>query len=151
MCIRDRAYKAVMNYKEKDIASTETEKWSDKTSLGKENLTVMQMPNVKGGTATITVTPTENSAKLPINYNGTTKSATPSYYYNVSVELPFSDPNVEAANAPQYEVKVTDSKSTTTKVYTALGTGDRAIKFSNVNPLEFAGKSIEVNLSLIHI
>ncbi|MBS7373145.1 MAG: hypothetical protein KIG57_03610, partial [Muribaculaceae bacterium] len=139
----NKIYKAVMNYQEKDAS---TGALGDvKSSLGKENLTVMQMPNVKGGEATVTVTPTKNSAKLPINYNGTTKSATPSYYYNVSVELPFSDPNVEAANAPQYEVKVTDAKGTTTKVYTASGTGERAITFTNVNPLDFKGKSIEVN------
>lgn len=141
----NKVYKAVMNYKEKDAS---TGALGDvKSSLGKENLTVMQMPNVKGGTVTITVTPTENSAELPINYNGTTKSATPSYYYNVSVELPFSDPNVDlqSDNAPQYEVKVTDAKGTTTKVYTASGTGERAITFTNVNPLDFKGKSIEVN------
>lgn len=138
----NKVYKAVMNYTEKDkVTGSETAK----TSLGKENLTVMQMPNVKGSTATITVTPTKNSAELPINYNGTKKSATPSYYYNVSVELPFSDPNVEAANAPQYEVKVTDAKGTTTKVYTASDTGNRALTFTNVNPLDFEGKSIEVN------
>ncbi|MDD6900779.1 MAG: hypothetical protein PUE25_02995 [bacterium] len=143
----NKVYKAVMNYKEKDIASTETEKWSDKTSLGKENLTVMQMPNVKGGEVKVTVTAvTDNSAELSIDYNGTTKKATPAAYYNVSVELPFSDPNVEAAVAPQYEVKVTDANDvTTTKVYTASGTGERAITFTNVNPLDFKGKSIEVN------
>lgn len=143
----NQTYKAVMNYKEKDIASTETEKWSDKTSLGKENLTVMQMPNVKGGTAKVTVTAvTDNSAELSIDYNGTTKKATPAGYYNVSVELPFSDPNVEAANAPQYEVKVTDAKDVTTpKVYKASGTGERKLTFTNVNPLDFVGKSIEVN------
>ena len=139
----NKVYKAVMNYKEKDAS---TGALGDvKSSLGKENLTVMQMPNVKGGEVKVTVESTTNSDNLDIDYNGTTKSAKPAAYYNVSVELPFSDPNVEAAVAPQYEVKVTDSKSTTTKVYTASGTGDRAIKFSNVNPLDFAGKSIEVN------
>ena len=137
----NKVYKAVMNYQQKDPAA---ETWSNKISLGKENLTVMRMPNVKGGDVTVTVTPTENSEVLTIDYNGTPKNYAANYY-NVNVELPFSDPNVEAAVAPQYEVKVTDSKSTTTKVYTASGTGDRAIKFSNVNPLEFAGKSIEVN------
>ncbi len=141
-----QTYKAVMNYKEKDIASTETEKWSDKTSLGKENLTVMQMPNVKGGKATVNVTLNSNSDALTISYKDTEKSAKPAGYYTVRVELPFSDPNVEAANAPQYEVKVTDANDvTTTKVYTASGTGERAITFTNVNPLDFAGKSIEVN------
>ncbi|MGM9840438.1 MAG: chitobiase/beta-hexosaminidase C-terminal domain-containing protein [Sodaliphilus sp.] len=140
----NQTYKAVMNYKEKDIASTETEKWSDKTSLGKENLTVMQMPNVKGGNVTVTVTPTANSEVLSIDYNGTEKKYAANYY-NVNVELPFSDPNVEAAVAPQYEVKVTDANGTTTKVYTASGTGDRALTFTNVNPLDFVGKSIEVN------
>ena len=139
----NKVYKAVMNYQQKDPAAT-VETWNDKISLGKENLTVMRMPNVKGGDVTVTVTPTENSEVLTIDYNGTPKNYAANYY-NVNVELPFSDPNVEAAVAPQYEVKVTDSKSTTTKVYTALGTGDRAIKFSNVNPLDFAGKSIEVN------
>ncbi len=139
----NKVYKAVMNYQQKDPAAT-VETWNDKISLGKENLTVMRMPNVKGGDVTVTVTPTENSEVLTIDYNGTPKNYAANYY-NVNVELPFSDPNVEAAVAPQYEVKVTDSKSTTTKVYTASGTGDRAIKFSNVNPLDFAGKSIEVN------
>lgn len=143
----NKVYKAVMNYQEKDAS---TGALGDKTSLGKENLTVMQMPNVKGGTAKVTVTAvTDNSAELSIDYNGTTKKATPAGYYNVSVELPFSDPNVDLQpdNAPQYEVKVTDAKGTTTKVYTASasGTGDRAITFTKVNPLDFAGKSIEVN------
>lgn len=139
----NKVYKAVMNYQQKDPAA-ETETWNNKTSLGKENLTVMRMPNVKGGDVTVTVTPTKNSEVLTIDYNGTDKKYAANYY-NVDVELPFSDPNVEAAVAPQYEVKVTDSKGATTKVYTASGTGDRAIKFSNVNPLDFAGKSIEVN------
>ena len=106
------------------------------------------MPNVKGGTAKVTVTAvTDNSAELSIDYNGTTKKATPAGYYNVSVELPFSDPNVDLQpdNAPQYEVKVTDAKGTTTKVYTADGTGERKLTFTNVNPLDFVGKSIEVN------
>lgn len=139
----NQTYKAVMLYTEKDKV---TESETTKTSLGKENLTVMQMPNVKGGEVKVTVAEvTDNSAELSIDYNGTTKKATPAGYYNVSVELPFSDPNVEAAVAPQYEVKVSDSEGTTTKVYTASGPGDRAIKFSNVNPLDFAGKSIEVN------
>ena len=141
----NKVYKAVMNYQEKDAY---TGALGDvKSSLGKENLTVMQMPNVKGGEATVTVTPTENSAELSIDYNGTTKKATPAAYYTVSVELPFSDPNVEVEqdNAPQYEVKVTDANGTTTKVYTASGTGERALTFTNVNPLDFAGKSIEVN------
>ena len=141
----NKVYKAVMNYKEKDAS---TGALGDvKSSLGKENLTVMQMPNVKGGEVKVTVDSTTNSdnLNLDIDYNGTTKSATPAKYYNVSVELPFSDPNVEAANAPQYEVKVTDAKGTTSKVYKASGPDGRAIKFLNVNPLEFAGKSIEVN------
>ena len=137
----NKVYKAVMNYQQKDPAA---ETWSNKISLGKENLTVMRMPNVKGGDVTVTVTPTENSEVLTIDYNGTPKNYAANYY-NVNVELPFSDPNVEAAVVPQYEVKVTDSEGTTTKVYTASGTGTRAIKFLNVNPLEFAGKSIEVN------
>ena len=139
----NKVYKAVMNYQQKDPAA---ETWSNKISLGKENLTVMRMPNVKGGEVTVTVTPTENNEVLTINYNGTDKKYAANYY-NVDVELPFSDPNVEAAVAPQYEVKVTDSKGATTKVYTASasGTGDRALTFTNVNPLDFEGKSIEVN------
>ena len=141
----NKVYKAVMNYKEKDPDTGAL--GNVKSSLGKENLTVMQMPNVKGGEVKVTVAEvTDNSAELSIDYNGTTKKATPAAYYNVSVELPFSDPNVEAANAPQYEVKVTDANDvTTTKLYKASGTDGRAIKFLNVNPLEFAGKSIEVN------
>ena len=139
----NKVYKAVMNYQQKDPAAT-VETWNDKISLGKENLTVMRMPNVKGGEVTVTVTPTENNEVLTINYNGTDKKYAANYY-NVDVELPFSDPNVEAAVAPQYEVKVTDSEGTTTKLYKASGTDGRAIKFLNVNPLEFAGKSIEVN------
>ena len=137
----NKVYKAVMNYQQKDPAA---ETWSNKISLGKENLTVMRMPNVKGGTPTVSVTCTENSADLNIDYKGTAKTHAANYY-NVNVELPFSDPNVEAAVAPQYEVKVTDSEGTTTKLYKASGTDGRAIKFLNVNPLEFAGKSIEVN------
>ena len=147
----NKVYKAVMNYQEKDPDTGAL--GNVKSSLGKENLTVMQMPNVKGGDVTVTVTPTENSEVLTIDYNGTKKDATPAAYYNVSVELPFSDPNVDLQpdNAPQYEVKVTDANGTTTgsttKVYTASasGTGERAITFTNVNPLDFKGKSIEVN------
>ena len=143
----NKVYKAVMNYQEKDASTGAL--GNVKSSLGKENLTVMQMPNVKGGTAKVTVTAvTDNSAELSIDYNGTTKKATPAGYYNVSVELPFSDPNVDLQpdNAPQYEVKVTDAKGTTTKVYTAADDTDkRAITFTNVNPLDFKGKSIEVN------
>ena len=140
----NKVYKAVMNYQEKDPDTGAL--GNVKSSLGKENLTVMRMPNVKGGEVKVTVAEvTDNSAELSIDYNGTTKKATPAGYYNVSVELPFSDPNVEAANAPQYEVKVSDAKGTTTKVYTADGTGDRALTFTNVNPLDFEGKSIEVN------
>ena len=137
----NKVYKAVMNYQQKDPAA---ETWSNKISLGKENLTVMRMPNVKGGTPTVSVTCTENSADLNIDYKGTAKTHAANYY-NVNVELPFSDPNVEAAVVPQYEVKVTDAKGTTTKVYTASDTGNRALTFTNVNPLDFEGKSIEVN------
>ena len=140
----NKVYKAVMNYKEKDPNTGAL--GNVKSSLGKENLTVMQMPNVKGGTATVNVTLNSNSDALTISYKDTEKKAKPAAYYNVSVELPFSDPNVEATFAPQYEVKVTDANdATTTKVYTASGTGERAITFTNVNPLDFEGKSIEVN------
>ncbi|MGM9869327.1 MAG: chitobiase/beta-hexosaminidase C-terminal domain-containing protein [Sodaliphilus sp.] len=137
----NKVYKAVMNYQEKDIA---TGNWSEyaKSSLGKENLTVMQMPNVKGGDVTVNVTATDNSEELTIDYNDVTKTYAAGKVYNVDVTLPFSDPNVEvdADNAPQYDVKVGDI----TTRYKA-GDGNRSVTISNVNPLDFAGKKVEVN------
>lgn len=124
----NKVYKAVMNYKEKDIA---TGNWSEtaKTSLGKENITMMQMPNVKAKGSVVKVTKIANSKELDIIDGDATKQKACNYY-EVTLALNFDDPNVITAKAPRF--KIGD------KVYEGVNAGTRSIKIACVNPLDFA-------------
>lgn len=124
----NKVYKAVMNYKEKDIA---TGNWSEtaKTSLGKENLTVMQMPNVKAQGSVVTVKKIANSEVLDIIDGDVTKQKACNYY-EVTLALNFDDPNVITAKAPRF--KIGD------KVYEGVNAGTHSITIACVNPLDFA-------------
>lgn len=125
----NKVYKAVMNYKEKD---PDSETWSDKTSLGKENITMMQMPNVKAKGSVVTVTKIENSEVLDIIDGDVTKPKQKACnYYEVTLALNFDDPNVITAKAPRF--KIGD------KVYEGVNAGTRrSITIACVNPLDFA-------------
>lgn len=124
----NKVYKAVMNYKEKDIA---TGNWSEtaKTSLGKENITMMQMPNVKAKGSVVNVAKIENSEVLDIKDGDATKQKACNYY-EVTLALNFDDPNVITAKAPRF--KIGD------KVYEGVNDGTRSITIACVNPLDFA-------------
>ena len=121
-----RTYKAVMNYKETD---PNTKEKTDKSTLGKENLTVMQMPNVKAKGSVVTVTKKENSKELDIKDGDVTKQKACNYY-EVTLALNFDDPNVITANAPRF--KIGD------KVYEGVNAGTHSITIACVNPLDFA-------------
>ena len=121
-----RTYKAVMNYKETD---PNTKEKTDKSTLGKENLTVMQMPNVKAKGSVVTVTKKENSKELDIKDGDVTKQKACNYY-EVTLALNFDDPNVITANAPRF--KIGD------KVYEGMNAGTHSITIACVNPLDFA-------------
>ncbi len=122
----NKAYKAVMNYQEKDAS---TGALGDvKSSLGKENLTMMQMPNVKAKGSVVKVTKIANSKELIINGDATKKKAC--NYYEVTLALNFDDPNVITANAPRF--KIGD------KVYKGVNAGTHSITIACVNPLDFA-------------
>lgn len=124
----NKVYKAVMNYKEKDIA---TGNWSEtaKTSLGKENLTMMQMPNVKAKGSVVNVAKIENSEVLDIIDGDATKKKACNYY-EVTLALNFDDPNVITAKAPRF--KIGD------KVYEGVNDGTHSITIACVNPLDLA-------------
>lgn len=123
----NKAYKAVMNYQEKDAS---TGALGDvKSSLGKENLTVMQMPNVKAKGSVVNVKKIANSEVLDIIDGEATKQKACNYY-EVTLALNFDDPNVITANAPRF--KIGD------KVYEGVNAGTRSIKIACVNPLDFA-------------
>lgn len=124
----NQTYKAVMNYKEKDIA---TGNWSEtaKTSLGKENITMMQMPNVKAMGSVVNVAKIENSKELDIIDGDATKQKACNYY-EVTLALNFDDPNVITAKAPRF--KIGD------KVYEGVNADTRSITIACVNPLDFA-------------
>ena len=124
----NKVYKAVMNYKEKD---PDSETWSDKTSLGKENITMMQMPNVKAKASVVNVTKIENSEVLDIiDGNATKPKQKACNYYEVTLALNFDDPNVITAKAPRF--KIGD------KVYEGMKAGTHSITIACVNPLDFA-------------
>ena len=126
----NKVYKAVMNYKEKDIA---TGNWSEtaKTSLGKENITMMQMPNVKAKGSVVNVAKIENSEVLDIIDGDATKPKQKACnYYEVTLALNFDDPNVITAKAPRF--KIGD------KVYEGVNAGTHSITIACVNPLDFA-------------
>lgn len=121
-----RTYKAVMNYKETD---PNTQAKTDKSTLGKENITMMQMPNVKAKGSAVKVTKITNSKELDI-IDGNANKKKAYNYYEVTLELNFDDPNVITAKAPRF--KIGD------KVYEGVNAGTRSIKIACVNPLDFA-------------
>ena len=124
-----RTYKAVMNYKETD-PNDQTNK-TPKSTLGKENLTVMQMPNVKAKGSVVNVAKIENSEVLDIIDGDATKPKQKACnYYEVTLALNFDDPNVITAKAPRF--KIGD------KVYEGVNAGTRSITIACVNPLDFA-------------
>lgn len=122
-----RTYKAVMNYKETDPNNKDVK--TDKSTLGKENITMMQMPNVKAKGSVVNVTKVANSEELDIIDGDVTKQKACNYY-EVTLELNFDDPNVITAKAPRF--KIGD------KVYEGVNAGTRSIKIACVNPLDFA-------------
>ena len=121
-----RTYKAVMNYKETD---PNTQAKTDKSTLGKENITMMQMPNVKAKGSVVTVTKIANSKELDIIDGDATKQKACNYY-EVTLALNFDDPNVITAKAPRF--KIGD------KVYEGVNAGTHSITIACVNPLDFA-------------
>lgn len=122
-----RAYKAVMNYEETD-PNDQTKK-TPKSTLGKENITMMQMPNVKAKGSVVTVNKIANRKELDIIDGDATKKKACNYY-EVTLALNFDDPNVITAKAPRF--KIGD------KVYEGVNAGTRSIKIACVNPLDFA-------------
>lgn len=122
-----RTYKAVMNYKETDPNNKDVK--TDKSTLGKENITIMQMPNVKAKGSVVNVTKIANSEELNIIDGDATKQKACNYY-EVTLALNFDDPNVITAKAPRF--KIGD------KVYEGVNAGTRSIKIACVNPLDFA-------------
>ena len=122
-----RTYKAVMNYKETD-PNDQTNK-TPKSTLGKENITMMQMPNVKAKGSVVTVAKIENSEVLDIKDGEATKQKACNYY-EVTLALNFDDPNVITAKAPRF--KIGD------KVYEGVNAGTHSITIACVNPLDFA-------------
>lgn len=123
-----RTYKAVMNYKETDPNTAEK---TDKSTLGKENITMMQMPNVKAKGSVVNVAKVENTEVLDIiDGNATKPKQKACNYYEVTLALNFDDPNVITAKAPRF--KIGD------KVYEGVNAGTRSITIACVNPLDFA-------------
>lgn len=125
----NKIYKAVMNYQEKDAS---TGALGDvKSSLGKENITMMQMPNVKAKGSVVNVAKIENSEVLDIIDGDATKPKQKACnYYEVTLALNFDDPNVITAKAPRF--KIGD------KVYEGVNAGTHSITIACVNPLDFA-------------
>ena len=124
-----RTYKAVMNYKETDPNDQNNK--TPKSTLGKENLTVMQMPNVKAKGSVVNVKKIPNSEVLDIIDGDATKPKQKACnYYEVTLALNFDDPNVITAKAPRF--KIGD------KVYEGVNAGTRSITIACVNPLDFA-------------
>lgn len=122
-----RTYKAVMNYRETDPNHPDVK--TDKSTLGKENITMMQMPNVKAKGSVVTVTKIANSKELDIIDGDATKQKACNYY-EVTLALNFDDPNVITAKAPRF--KIGD------KVYEGVNAGTRSITIACVNPLDLA-------------
>lgn len=120
-------YKAVMNYRETDPNHPDVK--TDKSTLGKENITMMQMPNVKAKGSVVNVKKIANSEVLDIIDGDTTKQKACNYY-EVTLALNFDDPNVITAKAPRF--KIGD------KVYEGVNAGTRSITIACVNPLDLA-------------
>lgn len=124
-----RTYKAVMNYRETDPNHPDVK--TDKSTLGKENITMMQMPNVKAKGSVVNVAKIENSEVLDIIDGDATKPKQKACnYYEVTLALNFDDPNVITAKAPRF--KIGD------KVYEGVNAGTRSITIACVNPLDLA-------------
>lgn len=124
-----RAYKAVMNYKETDPNNPAVK--TDKSTLGKENITMMQMPNVKAKGSVVNVAKIENSEVLDIIDGDATKPKQKACnYYEVTLALNFDDPNVITAKAPRFKIG--------NKVYEGVNAGTRSITIACVNPLDLA-------------
>lgn len=124
-----RTYKAVMNYKETDPNHLDVK--TDKSTLGTENITMMQMPNVKAKGSAVTVNKIPNSEVLDIIDGDATKPKQKACnYYEVTLALNFDDPNVITAKAPRFKIG--------NKVYEGVNAGTRSIKIACVNPLDFA-------------
>lgn len=132
-----RTYKAVMNYKETD---PNTKEKTPKSTLGKENITMMQMPNVKAKGSVVTVTKIANSKELIIDGDATKKKAC--NYYEVTLALNFDDPNVITAKAPRF--KIGD------KVYEGVNDGTRSITIACVNPLDFANAASDITVDAVY-
>ena len=122
-----RTYKAVMNYQETDPNHQDVK--TPKSTLGKENITMMQMPNVKAKASVVNVTKIENSEVLDIKDGDVTKQKACNYY-EVTLALNFDDPNVITAKAPRFKIG--------NKVYEGVNAGTRSITIACVNPLDFA-------------
>ena len=123
-----RTYKAVMNYKETDPNHPDVK--TDKSTLGKENITMMQMPNVKAKGSDVKVIKITNSSKELDIIDGDATKQKACNYYEVTLALNFDDPNVITAKAPRF--KIGD------KVYEGVNAGTRNITINCVNPLDFA-------------
>lgn len=132
-----RTYKAVMNYEETD---PNTKEKTDKSTLGKENITMMQMPNVKAKGSVVKVIKIENSKELDIIDGDATKKKACNYY-EVTLALNFDDPNVITAKAPRF--KIGD------KVYEGVNAGTRSITIACVNPLDFA-KAADITVDAVY-
>lgn len=133
-----RTYKAVMNYKETDPNNKDVK--TDKSTLGKENITIMQMPNVKAKGSAVKVTKIANSEELDI-IDGEANKKKACNYYEVTLALNFDDPNVITAKAPRF--KIGD------KVYEGVNAGTRSIKIACVNPLDFA-KATDIKVDAVY-
>lgn len=134
-----RTYKAVMNYKETD-PNDQTNK-TPKSTLGKENITMMQMPNVKAKGSIVTVDKIPNSEVLDIKDGDVTKQKACNYY-EVTLALNFDDPNVITANAPRF--KIGD------KVYKGVNAGTHSITIACVNPLDFANAASDITVDAVY-
>ena len=133
-----RTYKAVMNYQETDPNHQDVK--TDKSTLGKENITMMQMPNVKAKGSVVTVTKIANSKELIIDGDATKKKAC--NYYEVTLALNFDDPNVITAKAPRFKIG--------NKVYEGVNAGTRSIKIACVNPLDFANAASDITVDAVY-
>lgn len=133
-----RTYKAVMNYKETDPNTNEK---TDKSTLGKENITMMQMPNVKAKGSVVKVNKIANSEVLDIIDGEATKQKACNYY-EVTLALNFDDPNVITAKAPRF--KIGD------KVYEGVNAGTRSITIACVNPLDFANAASDITVDAVY-
>ena len=123
-----RAYKAVMNYEETD-PNDQTKK-TPKSTLGKENITMMQMPNVKAKGSDVKVIKITNSSKELNIIDGDANKKKACNYYEVTLALNFDDPNVITAKAPRFKIG--------NKVYEGVNAGTRSITIACVNPLDLA-------------